>query len=45
MNEAYPQLQEVLSRPINWDLIRQQYEQIIKFATALRLGTASASRF
>ncbi|MGW5983867.1 Tn3 family transposase [Bacillus mycoides] len=42
MNEAYPQLQEVLSRPINWDLIRQQYEQIIKFATALRLGTASA---
>jgi len=42
MNEAYPHLQEVLSRPINWDLIRQQYEQIIKYATALRLGTASA---
>lgn len=42
MNEAYPHLQEVLTRPINWDLIRQQYEQIIKYATALRLGTASA---
>ncbi|MCR8936877.1 Tn3 family transposase [Brevibacillus laterosporus] len=42
MNEEYPHLQEVLSRPINWDLIRQQYEQIIKYATALRLGTASA---
>jgi TnpA family transposase len=42
MNEEYPHLQPVLSRPINWDLIRQQYEQIIKFATALRLGTASA---
>ncbi|HDR6319023.1 TPA: Tn3 family transposase [Bacillus thuringiensis] len=42
MNEEYPHLQQALSRPINWDLIRQQYEQIIKFATALRLGTASA---
>ncbi|GAB6425650.1 TPA: Tn3 family transposase [Bacillus nitratireducens] len=42
MNEEYPHLQEVLSRPINWNLIRQQYEQIIKYATALRLGTASA---
>ncbi|AWI12394.1 Tn3 family transposase [Caldibacillus thermoamylovorans] len=42
MNDEYPHLQPVLSRPINWDLIRQQYEQIIKYATALRLGTASA---
>ncbi|MED3069659.1 Tn3 family transposase [Bacillus thuringiensis] len=42
MNEEYPHLQPVLSKPINWDLIRQQYEQIIKYTTALRLGTASA---
>ncbi len=42
MNEAYPHLQPVLSKPINWDLIRQQYDQIVKYATALRLGTASA---
>ncbi|ANS52113.1 transposase [Bacillus thuringiensis] len=42
MNEEYSHLHPVLSRPINWDLLRQQYEQIIKFATALRLGTASA---
>lgn len=42
MNDEYPHLQPVLSRPINWDPIRQQYEQIIKYATALRLGTASA---
>jgi TnpA family transposase len=42
MNEAYPHLQPVLSKPINWDLIRQQYEQIVKYATAIRLGTASA---
>jgi hypothetical protein len=37
---AYPHLQLILTRPINWDLIRQQYDQIIKYATALRLGTA-----
>jgi TnpA family transposase len=38
--EAYPLLQLVLTRPINWELIRQQYDQMIKYATALRLGTA-----
>lgn len=37
---AYPNLQPVLTRPINWDLIRNQYDQMIKYATALRLGTA-----
>jgi len=40
--EAYPHLQPVLSRPIKWDLIRQQYDEVIKYATALRLGTADA---
>ncbi len=38
--DAYPHLQPILSRPINWDLIRQQYDEMVKFATALRLGTA-----
>ena len=38
--EAYPNLQKILTRPINWDLIRQQYDEMVKFATALRLGTA-----
>ena len=38
--EAFPRLQPVLSRPINWDLIGQQYDQMVKYATALRLGTA-----
>jgi TnpA family transposase len=38
--DAYPHLQNVLTRPIKWDLIRQQYDEMIKFATALRLGTA-----
>lgn len=37
---AYPNLQPVLNRAINWELIRQQYDQMIKYATALRLGTA-----
>jgi len=39
--DAYPQLQPVLTRPIKWDLIRQQYDEIIKYVTALRLGTAA----
>ncbi|MDQ2808198.1 MAG: Tn3 family transposase [Chloroflexota bacterium] len=28
--DAYPHLQAVLTRPINWDLIRQQYDQMVK---------------
>ncbi len=39
---AYPHLQAMLTRPMRWDLIRQQYEQMLKYATALRLGTADA---
>ncbi|MCX4804630.1 transposase [Streptomyces sp. NBC_01214] len=27
---------------IKWDLIEQQYDQMVKYATALRLGTAEA---
>ena len=38
--QAYPNLQPILTRPINWDLIRTQYDQMVKYATALRLGTA-----
>ncbi len=40
--EQYPHLKEVLGKPINWELIRQQYDQMIKYATALRIGTADA---
>ena len=40
ISELYPNLQLVLTRPINCELIRQQYDQMIKYATALRLGTA-----
>jgi TnpA family transposase len=38
--DAYPNLQPVLTKPIDWELIRQQYDQTVKYATALRLGTA-----
>jgi hypothetical protein len=30
----------ILTRPIDWELVRQQYNQMIKYTTALRLGTA-----
>lgn len=39
---TYPQLQPVLQKAIDWDLIAQQYDEMVKYATALRLGTAEA---
>ena len=30
-----------MNRPIRWDLIADQYDQMIKYATAIRTGTAS----
>jgi TnpA family transposase len=42
-DEAWAQLDGVLSnKTIDWDLISRQYDQMIKYATALRLGTAEA---
>lgn len=38
---AYPRLQPALTRPIRWDLIAQQHDQMVKYATAIRVGTAS----
>ncbi len=41
--EAWPELDGVLSgKTIDWDLIANQYDQMIKYATALRLKTAEA---
>lgn len=38
---GYPHLQPVLGqKPIDWDLIRQQYDEMVKYATALRLSVA-----
>ncbi|WP_331724139.1 Tn3 family transposase (plasmid) [Streptomyces atratus] len=39
--DAYPQLTPALTRPIRWELITQQYDQMIKYATAIRTRTAS----
>ena len=36
----YPNLAPVLGAPIDWDLITQQYDQMVKYATALKMGTA-----
>jgi TnpA family transposase len=39
--EAYPHLTPALTRPIRWDLVEQNYDQMIKYATGIRQGTAS----
>lgn len=36
----YPNLDPLFTHPINWELIRQQYDEMVKYATALRLSTA-----
>ena len=41
---AFAQLGPVLTRPIRWELITQNYDQLIRYATALRLGTAEAEQ-
>ena len=40
--KKYSNLTPILSSPIRWDLIKDQYGEIIKYTTALRLGTAEA---
>ena len=40
--ENFANLQPILTRPINWEIMEQQYNELIKFTTALRLGTADA---
>ncbi len=44
-DDTWPRLAPVLSsKTIDWDLIARQYDQMVKYATALRLGTAEAGR-
>jgi len=41
----WPELAPVISnRSIDWALIAQQYDQLVKYATALKLGTAEAEQ-
>ncbi len=38
--DQYPNLQPILTRPIRWDIIEKHYDDMIKYAAALLLGTA-----
>ena len=38
----YHNLREILTRPIRWDLIVNQYDEMIKHVAALKLGFADA---
>ena len=39
---TFPNLAGVLSRPIRWEVIAQQYDEMIKHAIALKTGTATS---
>ncbi len=39
--DPYHHLSSIMTRPINWELISQQYDEMIKYATALKQGTAN----
>ncbi len=39
--DAYPHLTPALTRPIRWEIIEQNYDEMIKYATAIRQRTAT----
>ena len=39
-NTDYPNLKPVLTNAIRWERIRDNYDELVKYATALKLGTA-----
>jgi len=39
--EPYPLLEPAMTRPIRWDLVEDNYDMMVKYATAIRVGTAS----
>jgi len=44
LGASLPHLSTVLTRPIRWELIAQQYDQMVKYATALKLRTAESEQ-
>jgi TnpA family transposase len=42
--ERWNALTPALTRPVNWDLIGDQYDQMIRYSTAIRLGTADTEQ-
>ncbi|MFD7498680.1 Tn3 family transposase [Streptomyces sp. NPDC059832] len=39
--DTHERLADAMTRPIRWDVIENNYDQLIKYATAIRVGTAS----
>jgi TnpA family transposase len=39
--DRFPNLTPAMTRPIRWDLVAQNYDEMIKYATAIRQRTAS----
>jgi TnpA family transposase len=39
--DRYPRLRPALTNPIRWEMIEQNYDLMTKYATAIRLATAS----
>ena len=42
MRSELANLEPILSRPIDWDLIRTQFDEMVRYATALKERTADA---
>jgi hypothetical protein len=41
--ESYPNLAGTFARPIRWDLVEQQYDEMVKSSVAIKCGTASTN--
>lgn len=41
MSADFPNLAGVLTRPVRWDIIEQQYDEMVKHAVALKTATAT----
>jgi hypothetical protein len=39
-SDAYGNLQPVLTKPTNWEIVRHQYDQMAKYVIAVRVDTA-----
>ncbi len=42
MTDAYPNLQLILTSPIDWKWVRENYDDMVKYTAALKRGTAEA---
>jgi len=42
LSDQFPNLAGVLTRPIRWEIIEQQYDEMVKHAVALKTRTATA---